>query len=80
MQLIACMHAPTKVDLAHAREVQPSEGHELAQRHGCLFAETSAKTDLAVAQAFEELLLKVGCSFGGKDWALIMRQRQYLVG
>lgn len=35
------------------------EGHDFAKRHGCLFVETSAKTNVAVGQAFEELLLKV---------------------
>ncbi len=41
------------------------EGHELARRHGCLFVETSAKGNVAVGQAFEELLCKVG-----KGWCV----------
>ena len=36
------------------------EGHDFARRHGCLFVETSAKGNVAVGQAFEELLAKVG--------------------
>lgn len=37
----------------------PEEGENFAKTHGCLFVETSAKTDVAVTQAFEELVLKV---------------------
>lgn len=36
-----------------------AEGHDFAKRHGCLFVETSAKTNVAVSAAFEELLLRV---------------------
>lgn len=36
-----------------------SEGIEFAKEHGCLFVETSAKTDVAVGQAFEELAQKI---------------------
>ena len=42
-----------------AREVSRSEGQELARKHGCLFVETSAKANVAVQQAFEELVLKI---------------------
>ena len=41
------------------REVSRSDGVALARQHGCLYAETSAKSGAAVAQAFEELVLKV---------------------
>ena len=41
------------------RNVTREEGQQFAQQHGCLFVETSAKTGTAVAQAFEELVLKV---------------------
>ena len=41
------------------REVSRAEGEAFAQQHGLLFVETSAKENVAVAQAFEELLLKV---------------------
>ena len=36
-----------------------ADGTAFARQHGCLFAETSAKSGAAVAQAFEELTLKV---------------------
>jgi len=48
-----------KVDLSSERQVTTEEGHEFAQRHGCLFVETSAKANVAVGQAFEELLMKI---------------------
>ena len=35
------------------------EGQNFARSHGSLFVETSAKADVAVTQAFEELVLKV---------------------
>eukprot|EP00195_Chlamydomonas_chlamydogama_P005490 CAMPEP_0202895770 /NCGR_PEP_ID=MMETSP1392-20130828/4899_1 /ASSEMBLY_ACC=CAM_ASM_000868 /TAXON_ID=225041 /ORGANISM="Chlamydomonas chlamydogama, Strain SAG 11-48b" /LENGTH=177 /DNA_ID=CAMNT_0049580899 /DNA_START=83 /DNA_END=616 /DNA_ORIENTATION=+ len=53
------MVVANKVDLDAQRQVSAEEGHDFAQRHGCLFVETSAKANVAVGQAFEELLLKV---------------------
>lgn len=44
-----------KVDLEQ-REVSTEEGMDFAKEHGCLFMETSARSDLAVAQAFGELV------------------------
>lgn len=41
------------------RQVSREQGQEFARQHGCLFVETSAKTNLAVSQAFEELVLKI---------------------
>lgn len=41
------------------REVTTEEGQNFGKAHGCLFVETSAKADVAVTQAFEELVLKV---------------------
>ena len=41
------------------REVSRAEGQAFAKRHGCLFVETSAKANVAVGQAFEELVMKV---------------------
>jgi Ras-related protein Rab-18 len=41
------------------REVSRDEGTAVARKHGCLFAETSAKANVAVDQAFEELVLKI---------------------
>lgn len=35
-------------------------GVAFARAHGCLFVETSAKGNVAVEQAFEELVHKVG--------------------
>lgn len=48
---------------AEQREVSTDVGVQFARAHGCLFVETSAKGNVAVEQAFEELVLKVGkCS------------------
>lgn len=41
-----------------ARQVSWQEGADFAQRHGCLFVETSAKQNIAVGVAFEELVLR----------------------
>uniref|UniRef100_A0A7S3VUP7 Uncharacterized protein n=1 Tax=Dunaliella tertiolecta TaxID=3047 RepID=A0A7S3VUP7_DUNTE len=53
------MVVANKTDLAGRREVSAEEGHDLAKKHGCLFVQTSAKTNEAVDQAFDELLNKV---------------------
>lgn len=42
-----------------SRQVQKTEGQDFARRHGCLFVETSAKTNFAVQSAFDELVSKV---------------------
>lgn len=41
------------------RQVTWQEGAEFAQQHGCLFVETSAKHNIAVGVAFEELVLRI---------------------
>ncbi|KAL6987321.1 Ras-related protein RABC2a [Sarracenia purpurea var. burkii] len=48
-----------KVDRESERVVSREEGTELAQEHGCLFLECSAKTRGNVGQCFEELALKI---------------------
>ncbi|GFR42242.1 hypothetical protein Agub_g3136 [Astrephomene gubernaculifera] len=53
------MVVANKVDVGDARRVSWHEGSDFARRHGCLFVETSAKTNVAVATAFEELVLKI---------------------
>ena len=53
------MVVANKTDLSATREVTKEEGVEFARSHGCLFVETSAKGNVAVSQAFEELVLKV---------------------
>lgn len=53
------MVVANKTDLGALREVPKQEGVDCARAHGCLFVETSAKGDVAVSQAFEELVLKV---------------------
>eukprot|EP00873_Tetraselmis_striata_P009873 jgi/Tetstr1/430137/TSEL_019970.t1 len=53
------MVVANKVDMESEREVPAEEGAVFAKENGCLFVETSAKADTAVAQAFQELLLKI---------------------
>lgn len=53
------MVVANKLDKESQRQVTREQGQEFARQHGCLFVETSAKTNLAVSQAFEELVLKI---------------------
>lgn len=53
------MVVANKLDKESQRQVSREQGQEFARQHGCLFVETSAKTNLAVSQAFEELVLKI---------------------
>ncbi|KAK9168576.1 hypothetical protein Syun_000716 [Stephania yunnanensis] len=48
-----------KVDKDIDRAVSKEEGIALAEEHGCLFLECSAKTQKNVHQCFEELALKI---------------------
>eukprot|EP00882_Tetradesmus_deserticola_P008110 GHRQ01008544.1.p1 GENE.GHRQ01008544.1~~GHRQ01008544.1.p1 ORF type:complete len:322 (+),score=172.48 GHRQ01008544.1:488-1453(+) len=56
---VARMVVANKVDAHNAREVSWQEGVDFAKQHGCLFVETSAKQNIAVGVAFEELLLRI---------------------
>eukprot|EP00775_Hariotina_reticulata_P008173 gene8173-8364_t len=53
------MVVANKVDLDSERLVSKQQGHDFARNMGCLYVETSAKTNVAVQQAFEELVLKI---------------------
>ncbi len=53
------MIVANKTDLEELREVDTNECIEFAKKHGCLYVETSAKGNVAVDQAFEELVIKV---------------------
>lgn len=53
------MVVANKTDLSESREVTREEAVDFARSHGCLYVETSAKGNIAVDQAFEELVLKV---------------------
>ncbi|KAF8068358.1 YPTV3 [Scenedesmus sp. PABB004] len=53
------MVVANKVDLESERQVSKAAGHDFARNMGCLYVETSAKTNVAVQQAFEELVLKI---------------------
>lgn len=53
------MVVANKTDLAEDREVGKQAGVQFAKTHGCLYVETSAKINVAVEQAFEELVLKI---------------------
>lgn len=53
------MVVANKTDLGDSREVSKEDGMAFARAHGCLFVETSAKGNVAVDQAFEELVLKI---------------------
>lgn len=48
-----------KIDMEGKRMVTREEGQQFAREHGCLFVETSAKEDIAVTQAFEELVQQI---------------------
>ncbi|KAI5451198.1 RAS2 protein [Naganishia albida] len=53
-----------KRDLPHGREVMPEEGQRLAQRLGCEFFETSAKTGYNVDNAFKSVVRGIRVSKG----------------
>lgn len=53
------MVVANKVDLQSTRAVSTEEGHAFARDNGCLYVETSAKVNIAVGQAFEELVQKI---------------------
>ena len=53
------MVVANKTDLQSQREVSTDECVSFAKKHGCIFAETSARQNLAVEQAFEELVIKM---------------------
>lgn len=56
------MHNPASAAPApqeSERQVSKQQGHDFARTMGCLYVETSAKTNIAVQQAFEELCLKM---------------------
>lgn len=56
---VARMVVANKVDQHDRREVSWQEGADFAKQHGCLFVETSAKQNIAVGVAFEELVLRI---------------------
>ena len=47
-----------KIDLG-TRVVSKQEGERMAQQHGMMFIETSAKNKIGVQEAFEELVNKI---------------------
>lgn len=53
------MVVANKVDLESERQVSKQQGIDFARNMSCLYVETSAKTNVAVQQAFEELVLKI---------------------
>ncbi|KAG1679673.1 hypothetical protein FOA52_006192 [Chlamydomonas sp. UWO 241] len=53
------MVVANKVDLDGQRQVSAEEGEAFAARHGALFVETSAKANVAIELAFEELVLNI---------------------
>lgn len=53
------MVVANKVDQAGLRQVSWQDGNAFAQHYGCLFIETSAKQNMAVGLAFEELVLRM---------------------
>lgn len=50
------MHVPLQEE---ERQVSRKDGINFARKHGALLVETSAKGNIAVDQAFEELVLKI---------------------
>lgn len=59
----------SKCDLESSRVVEASEGKELAQKWGCPFFETSAKTEANVQEVFTELVRIVKASKQGSGGA-----------
>lgn len=56
---IVKMIVANKVDMREARQVTWEEGRNIARNLGCMYVETSAKNNIAVGNAFEELVLKI---------------------
>lgn len=52
---IAIMLVGNKNDLFQARSITVEEGEKAAKRHNLLFAETSAKNDSGITEAFLQL-------------------------
>lgn len=48
-----------QIDLEGERQVSKEDGRQFAKENGMLFIETSARTNVGVANAFEELVLKI---------------------
>ncbi|CEO95247.1 hypothetical protein PBRA_004013 [Plasmodiophora brassicae] len=56
---IVKMLVGNKIDLEGERQVSKEDGRQFAKENGMLFIETSARTNVGVANAFEELVLKI---------------------
>lgn len=76
------MVVANKVDLEGERQVTTEEGHAFARNMGCLYVETSAKINIAVQQAFEELATKIletpallGSGYGSGSGAVKLNQQ-----
>jgi len=48
-----------KADKSHMRQVSAAEGAAYAARMGCLFLETSAKTDVGVSETFRHVVERI---------------------
>eukprot|EP01134_Creolimax_fragrantissima_P002918 CFRG2918T1 len=58
-QDVAKMLVGNKIDMENERAVENSAGEAMAKKHDMMFIEASAKTDVGVQQAFEELVQKI---------------------
>jgi len=56
---IPCVIVGTKSDLHRSRQVQPTEGQQLAETNNAAWIETSAKDNVNVAQVFEMCLAEI---------------------
>ncbi|KAF8222886.1 hypothetical protein L208DRAFT_1520865 [Tricholoma matsutake] len=56
---IPCVIAGSKTDLQANRQVEPSEGEQLAQVNKAAWIETSAKENVSVAKAFDLCLAEI---------------------
>lgn len=56
---IPCVIVGSKTDLQRSRQVEPSEGEQLAQMNNAVWIETSSKNNVNIAKVFELCLAEI---------------------